>query len=48
MLGRLNAANHPATVAAAALPMDVRGYEDLKLERAAVFRSKLAAALRDS
>ena len=47
-LDRVRADTYDATVAAAALPMDVRGYEDIKLERAATFRTELAAALRDA
>jgi indolepyruvate ferredoxin oxidoreductase len=45
VLPRLDAANLPEVVALADLPDLVRGYEHLKLERAAEFRVKFSAAL---
>ena len=41
----LRAENLEEAVRIAALPDEVRGYEDLKLERAAKYREELAAAL---
>ena len=43
MLGALTADNLDAAVAVAELPDLVRGYEELKLERVAEFRRRLAA-----
>ena len=45
VLPRLTPANHDAAVALAELPDLVRGYERLKLERTAEFRTRLTTAL---
>ncbi len=45
VLEALDVDHFEAAVALAALPDSVRGYEDLKLERAAAYREKLAEAL---
>ncbi len=42
---RLSSDTHDESVAIASLPDQVRGYEDLKLRRAAVYRSQLAQRL---
>ena len=47
VLPRLNAENHAAFCSLAALPDEVRGYEELKLERVARMREKWALAERD-
>jgi len=41
----LTPVNHDEAVAIAALPDQVRGYEDIKLRRAAAYRAELAARL---
>jgi indolepyruvate ferredoxin oxidoreductase len=43
---RLTADTHDESVEIASLPDQVRGYEDLKLRRAAVYRAELARRLR--
>ncbi len=45
VIGKLTTANLPDAVALASLPDQVRGYEQLKLTRAATYRAQLAAAL---
>ncbi len=44
---RLTAANLDEAVGIALLPDQVRGYEQLKLTRAATYRAELAARLAD-
>ena len=45
MIARLTADNLAEAVAIASLPDQVRGYEDIKLDRAATYRSQLAERL---
>jgi indolepyruvate ferredoxin oxidoreductase len=47
IVGRLTPANHHEAVAIASLPDQVRGYEHIKLRRAAAYRAELAERLRD-
>src|SRR5690606_16143694 len=46
-LSRLTPDNADAVAALAALPEDIRGYEDIKLARVADYRARAAAALAD-
>ena len=43
---RLSPETHDESVAIASLPDRVRGYEDLKLQRASAYRAELARRLR--
>ncbi len=45
LAARLDAANLDEAVAIASLPDQVRGYEHIKLRRAAVYRAELAERL---
>ena len=45
---RLSSDTHDESVAIASLPDQVRGYEDLKLRRAAAYRSELAQRLPEA
>jgi len=45
VLGRLSRENLAAAVELAVLPDQVRGYEEIKLERAAAYRDRLAQGL---
>jgi indolepyruvate ferredoxin oxidoreductase len=45
LAARLHSGNRDEATRIAALPDQVRGYEDLKLRRAAAYREELAAAL---
>ena len=47
ILGRLASSNLAAAISFARLPDQIRGYEDLKLERIDRFRDEVTSALRD-